>query len=83
MGFNSCREGAGPKDSLSACVRHVEVGPNGWPLFMTDGFFGKRTDRFFGQTDFYTNGFLDKRLKKKIFNGLSKKSSYGLFWASF
>ena len=46
MSFNSCREGAGPEDSLSFCVRQVELGPNRWPLFMTDGFLEN------GQTDF-------------------------------
>ena len=35
--------------------------PNGWPLLMTDGFFDRRTDWFFGQADFWTDG-----LKKKF-----------------
>ena len=60
-----------------------------WRKAPTDGPFSWQTgflatDRqIFGLTDFYTNGFLDGRLKKKIVNGLSKTSSYGLFWASF
>ena len=66
-----------------------------WMAPFHDGqIFDGQTDRIFGQTDFWTDGFKKKFLmdcQKEVFSGLSKKrflrivlvNFWGNFWAIF
>ena len=54
------------KTSLDLGKPLPPLGPNGWPLFMTDRFFDGPSDRFLDGQIF------GRTVSKKVFNGLSK-----------
>ena len=67
------------------CTVWISGSNTGLPLFMTNWFFDGRTDRFFGQTDFWTDGFQKKFLTdcQKEFLTDCFGQVLGHFWAIF